>query len=90
MTDHKGRTHGDAVRTIVTMRWPERGEDLPPKPRVIDIGAAITQPMLDEYREATEARLAGRTSPRLTAAFWGCLFAIGALIVFGVVYAIVT
>ncbi|GAB3838216.1 hypothetical protein [Kribbella italica] len=75
--------------TIVTFAWPRRGERPKPqqsRPSVIDIGAAITQPMLDEYREASEARDAGLTSPRLTFAFWACLVVIGGLILFGAVY----
>lgn len=75
-----GRRESDAVKYL-TDEWSAGTASVESrqsvKPRVIDIGAAITQPMVDEYREATEARLAGRTSRRLTVAFWTCLILIG-------------
>lgn len=42
------------------------------RPRPIDIGAAITSVQMDEYREVSEARAAGRDLRRLDAAAFIC------------------
>ncbi|TDD29224.1 hypothetical protein E1218_04990 [Kribbella turkmenica] len=79
---------GDAVHTLVfglTMAQPTRQ----PRPLVtppgqartqgkaVDIGEAITRSQVDEYRDASEAKAAGRESPRLVLAYWVCLIATG-------------
>lgn len=81
--------HGDAVRHILTL---DRIVPGPPKPPrgVVDIGAAITQPMLDEYRDASVAKAAGKESPRLVAAYWACLLGVAALILILVVRGLVS
>ncbi|GAA3103911.1 hypothetical protein JOF29_003554 [Kribbella aluminosa] len=47
--------------------------------KALDIGEAITRAQMDEYRDASEAKAAGRESPRLVFAFWACLVIIGGM-----------